>query len=156
MAGFFDIVLSHHKKNKIRAEKYSVFKASMAAAALFAMADGKRDSREDATLKTLLKTLEDLKLYRTGDGTEMYGEFVDAIAADGEKGREKAWAAIAEVKDDPEQAALVAAISATIIRADGKVHDDEAAEMNHVCAMLGLDPGTVAALDVDARDAIYE
>ena len=120
MAGFFDIVISHHKKNKIRAEKYSVFKAFMAAAALFAMADGKRDSREDATLKTLLKTLEDLKLYRTGDGTEMYGEFVDAIAADGEKGREKAWSAIAEVKDDPEQAALVAAISATIIRADGK------------------------------------
>jgi len=156
MAGFFDIVISHHKKNKIRAEKYSVFKASMAAAALFAMADGKRDSREDATLRTLLKTLEDLKLYRTGDGTEMYGEFIDAIAADGEAGREKAMAAIADVKDDPEQAALVAAISATIIRADGVVHADESAEMDHVCEMLGLDPKTVAALDVDARDAVYD
>jgi hypothetical protein len=33
MAGFFDIVIAHHKRNKLRARKYDVFKASMAVAA---------------------------------------------------------------------------------------------------------------------------
>ncbi len=156
MAGFFDIVISHHKKNKLRARKYDVFKASMAAAALFAMADGKRDRREDATLRTLLKTLEDLAIYRKGEGTEMYGEFIEALSSGGEKGREKVLDAIAEVKGNSDEAALVAAIAATVIRADGVVHDDEAAELESVCAILGLDPKAVTALDVDARDQVYD
>lgn len=156
MAGFFDIVLSHHKKNKIRAEKYGVFKASMAAAALLSMADGKRDRREEATLKALLKTLEDLKLYRTGDGTDMYADFVDAIEKDGDSGRAAAREAISAIKGDPEQAALVAAICATVIRADGTVHETETQEMDQVCALLGLDANTITALEVDARDNIYD
>ncbi|MBT6094766.1 MAG: tellurite resistance TerB family protein [Rhodospirillaceae bacterium] len=156
MAGFFDMVISHHKKNKTRAEKYGVFKASMAAAALLAMADGKRDLREDATLKALLKTLEDLKLYRTGDGTGMYSDFIGAIEKDGDAGRAEARDAIAAVKDDPEQAALVAAVCATVIRADGTVDHTEAQEMDQVCALLGLDAETISALDVDARDFIYD
>ncbi len=156
MAGFFDIVLSHHKKNKIRAEKYGVFKASMAAAALLTMADGKRDLREDATLTALLKTLEDLKLYRTGDGTDMYSDFVGAIEKDGDAGRAAAREVISAIKGDAEQAALVGAICATVIRADGAVHETEAQEMDHVCALLGLDANTITALDVDARDNIYD
>ncbi len=156
MAGFFDIVISHHKKNKLRARKYDVFKASMAAAALFAMADGARDRREDATLRALLKTLEDLKLYRKGEGTEMYGDFIDALGRDGEEGRETVLDAIARVKDNPDEAALVAAIAATVIRADGIVHDSETAELESVCAILGLDPAAVAALDVDAKDHVYD
>lgn len=156
MAGFFDIVISHHKKNKLRAQKYDVFKASMAAAALFAMADGVRDKREDATLKTLLKTLEDLKLYRAGDGTEMYTEYTDALRNNPDEGRENALEAISAIKGDPEQAALVAAICATVIRADGVIHDSETAELESVCNILGLDPATITALDVDARDGVYD
>ena len=156
MAGFFDVVLSHHKKNKMRAEKYGVFKASMAAAALFSMADGVRDKREEATLRVLLKTLEDLKLYSKGDGTGMYSDFIDDIEKDGNSGREKALEAISEIKDDPEQAALVAAICATIIRADGKVDDEESAELDKVCGLLGLDADAVKAFDVDTKDAIYD
>ena len=156
MAGFFDIVIAHHKKNKLRARKYDVFKASMAVAALLAMADGKRDKREDATLRVLLKTLEDLKLYRKGDGTDMYSDFVDALVRDHDDGREKVMDAIAEVRDNAEEAALVAAIAATVIRADGVVHKDEAAELESVCALLGLDPKAVTALDVDARDGVYD
>jgi len=156
MAGFFDIVISHHKKNKLRARKYDVFKASMAAAALFALADGKQDRREDATLRTLLATLEDLKLYRKGDGTELYDEFLEALRYDGAKGREKVLEAIAGVKENPEEAALVAAIASTVIRADGVVHESEAAELEAVCEILALDPASVTAIDVDVRDAVFD
>jgi tellurite resistance protein len=156
MAGFFDIVIAHHKKNKLRAAKYGVFNACMAAAALLAMADGKRDLREDATLSMLLKTLEELKLYKKGDGTALYAEFVDAIEVDGDSGREKARAVIGEIKGDAEQAALVAAICATIIHADGVVHETEAAELEEVCTLLGLDAETVSAYEVDIRDNVYD
>lgn len=156
MAGFFEIVLSHHKKNKKRAENFNVFKACMAGAALLTMADGNRDKREEATLSALLKTLDELKLYKKSDGTRIYTEFVEAIGEDGEAGKDKARAAIAEISDDPGQAALVAAICATILPADGMVSDSETDELNLVCDMLGLDAAAVMAFDVDARDHIYD
>ena len=34
MAGFIDILIAHHQKNKVRARKLPILKASMAAAAI--------------------------------------------------------------------------------------------------------------------------
>lgn len=156
MAGFVKMIIDYHKKNKVRAENYHFFKACMAAAALMAAADGKIDKRERAGLKILVKTLEDLKLYNSSHGTELYDEFVERLVESPEDGRAEIIEAIEAIKDDGEWAALLLAVTATISAADGVIDDNEAEIIDSLCERLGIDRGAVEAFTIDTQSAQFD
>jgi len=156
MAGFFDRLISHHQKNKSRAASFDFFSACMAAAALMTLADGKADKRETASLKALFRTLEAFSTYSRRQGMEVYEGFLAALEKDADHGRETAHAAIAGVKDDPEWAALLVAVCATLGAADGRVADEETAVIDDICRQLEIDPAAVKAYEVDFYDELHE
>lgn len=156
MAGFLDRLVKHHQKNKDRAASFEFFKACMAAAALITMADGKSDLRESASLKALFRVLEEFKTYSRRQGEELFDGFVSAMGKDLEKGRAKAMEAIDAVKGDPEWAALLVAVCATVSEADGAVAESETAVIEQICAQLGLDPAAVKSYEVDFFDELHE
>lgn len=148
MAGLLDVIIKHHQKNKIRARKFPILKASMAAAAVVAVADGDLDRREGRRARRLIKVLDSLKIYSTETGTEIFSEFVSKLQDDPEGGHAEAMATIAEVKDDPEEAAMVVLICKTISEADGVVSEAEAADIGRICKLLDVDPEAIEALDI--------
>ena len=103
-----------------------------------------------------LKALEEFKTYSRRQGMEVYDSFVAEIQAEPEKGRAKAMAAIAEVKSDPEWAALLVAVCATLSEADGRVGEAESDVIEEICTQLDLDAATVKAYEVDFYDELHE
>jgi len=156
MAGFFKIVIDHHKRNRKRAREFDCFKACMAAAALVAIADGHACERESAALKALVRTLEELKLYDTAHGMELYEKFVAGIETNPEEARTEAMETISVVKSEPSWAALLVAIAMTMSEADGVVVASEVESINEASEILGIDPDTVRAFEIEARNEMHE
>lgn len=156
MPGFLDRLVTHHKKNKARAANFDFFKACMAAAAMMTMADGKADKRESASLKALFRVLDEFKTYNRRQGMDLYDGFIADLEADPAKGQAGALAAVAQVKDNPEWAALLVAVCATLSAADGRVQDAEAEVIDEICARLELDPAAIKAYEVDFYDELHE
>ncbi len=154
--GFIGIVLEHHRRNGARAKNYKYFKACMACAALVAIADGRACRLESATLATLIKTLQDLNLYERSLGVEIYEDYVAMIEADPEAGTARVMEAIDQVRDEPEWAALLVAIGATVSQADGVVYESEVDAIEKICRRLAIDADTVAAFQVEIRNDLYE
>lgn len=156
MAGFFEILVAHHKKNKQREANFDFFKACMAAAALMAAADGIVSRTEDAALKVMIKTLKELKLYQPGHGLELYDGFLETITNNRDRGTKDAMTAIAAVKNNADWVTLLIAICGTMSEADGVVVDEEAEIINRISDMLGLDPNVVHSMNIDVRDELYK
>ena len=156
MSGFLGRLVKHHQKNKERSANFDFFKACMGAAAMITMADGRADQREDASLKALFKVLDEFKMYSRRQGEEVYGRFIDAMQKDMDKGRKTALAAIEPVKADPEWAALLVAVCATVSEADGTVAESETAVIEQISRELGLDADTIKAYEVDFYDELHE
>jgi len=155
MAGIFEIISAYHKKNKARSQSFEQFKACMAGAALTAMADGEFVRREDAALEKLAHVVGELKLFGSQHTREVFMGFLKDIQDDPVKGREKAMQAVAIAKDDPAWAATAVMLAATISEADGVVDDAELDVVNRLTEFLGIEPGTIEALEIDFRDEIF-
>ena len=156
MVGFFKLLAEHHKKNRARAKDFELFKACMAGAALAAMAYGEFARREDAALKKLIKTVDELKLYGATHTRELFMEFVEKMQDDPEQGQENALEAVAAAKDDPAWAATAIMLAATITESDGNVDDAEVEVIERIGELLGIDPATVKSLDIDFKDEIFK
>ncbi len=155
MAGFFNLLVAHHKKNKERARNYDYFKACMAAAALAAMADDELARKEDAALKKLMKVVAELKLFGRDYGVDMFGRYVEAIKKDPVAGREEALADASAAKGDEEWTATLLMLAATITESDGKLEQSEKKTLEELAGILGIDADTVSGLDVNLSDEIY-
>jgi len=156
MAGFFNLLVAHHKKNKERARNYDYFKACMAASALAAMADDDLGRKEDASLKKLMKVVAELKLFGRDFGTDMFASYVQAIKDDPDKGRAKAMDDVTGAKGDSEWTTTLLMLAATIIESDGVLEQSEKDTLQELGSVLGIDASTVGALDVNISDEIYK
>lgn len=156
VSSFFQIVIEHHRLNRRRAREFKFFKACMAAAAVVAIADLNACRRESAAVKALVRTLEELRLYDARHGLEIYDGYLDAIQKDPERGNADALEAIAAVKDEPEWAALLVSICATMSEADGVVLVSEVDTIRRIAGMLGIDPDVATAIAVEAGDDLLE
>ena len=156
MAGFFDILVAHHKRNKQRNRDYDYFKACMAASALAAMADDDLARREDAALKKLMKVVADLKLFGKDYGIEMFGSYVKSIRDDPAKGRAKAMADVAAAKGDEEWTTTLLMLAATITESDGTVGQEETEVLTELANVLGIDPDEVSGMSLDIKDEMYK
>ncbi len=156
MVGFFGLLAEHHKKNKARAQNFELFKACMAGAALAAMADGEFARREEAALKKLMKIVDELKMYGAQHTREVFMGFIEKMQDDPELGRAEALEAVGVARDDPEWAATVIMLAATISESDGLVDAAEHEVVTRLGELVGIDPATVESLKIDFRDEIYK
>ncbi len=128
----------------------------MAAAAVVAIADLRACRKESAAVKALVQTLQELKLYDASHGLELYEGFLGGIEKNTERGTAAALEAVSAVKEDPEWAALLVAICATMSEADGVVLASEVETIKRICGQLGIDPSVAKAIKIDAKDELYE
>ncbi|NQV98651.1 MAG: tellurite resistance TerB family protein [Rhodospirillales bacterium] len=156
MAGFFDILIAHHKKNKLRDRNFDYFKACMAAAALAAMADDELARREDATLKKLMKVVVELKLFGKDYGIDMFSRYIKQIRDDPVGGRAGALQDVAAAKGDDEWTTTLLMLAATIMESDGSVVQAETDTLASLAILLEIDPKSISALDLDIKDEIYK
>ncbi len=154
--GFIGIVMDHHRRNSVRSKNYRYFKACMACAALMAIADGRACRLEAATLAALIKTMQELNLYDRSMGVGIYEDYVAMIEADPEGGQARVMAAIEAVRDEPEWAALLVAIGATISQADGVVYQSEVEAIEKICRLLAISVDTVTAFQVEIGNDLYD
>lgn len=122
-----------------------LLEASMAGAALVAMADGVVTFSESNRVDEIVQRVKELRAFDPHEAMDCFQGFVDALGDDSERGHEQAHAAVAAVADDPEAAALLVRICIAISRADGHVDPEETAEIEQICGLLGIDPATVRA-----------
>lgn len=156
MAGFFNLLVAHHKKNKERARNFDYFKACMAAGALAAMADDDLGRKEDASLRKLMKVVTELKLFGKDYGSDMFATYVQAIKDDPAIGRAKAQEDVAAAKGDPEWSTTLLMLAATIIESDGRLEQSEKDTLQELGGVLGVDASAVAAMDLNISDEIYK
>lgn len=126
-----------------RRQRRPLLEASMAGAALVAMADGKLSFSEASRVDQIVERVKELDAFDPHEVADYFQDIVDAIETDPEAGRRRAHAAIAAVAGDPEAVALLVRICVAMSRADGRVDPAEAAEIEAICGLLGIDPATV-------------
>lgn len=148
MAGFLDILSKHLEKNKIRSRKYPILKASMAAAAVVAMADEDLDQRETRAVKRLLKVLESLKLFREDDSLDLFNGYIDKLQKDRDAAMKDVQVLLEAVKEDPDEAAAVVMMCKAVSQADRVIDAAETESIGRICDLLGLDKAAVEAIIV--------
>ncbi len=120
-----------------------LLEASMAGAALVAMADGVVTFSESNRVDEIVQRVKQLEAFDPHEAMDCFQTFVDALGDDPARGHDEAHAAVASVADDPEAAALLVRICVAISRADGHVDPEETAEIDAICKLLKIDPATV-------------
>lgn len=119
--------------------------ASMAGAALVAMADGRLSFSETSRVDEIVQRVKELKAFDPHEAMDCFYAYIDAIEADFEEGSKRAHEAVAAAAEEPEAAALLVRICVAMSRADGHVDPAETAEIDNICHLLNVDPATVRA-----------
>ena len=128
-------------------------KATMAASAVVAIADGSIDFSQRVRVDQLLETLEALKIFDPHEGVDMFNNFADFILEDPASGHAKAIAAITPMAENPEMAKLLVRACRAISEANGEINLIEKIELITLCSLLGVEP-IDCGLDPDYREAI--
>ncbi|NQV98650.1 MAG: tellurite resistance TerB family protein [Rhodospirillales bacterium] len=156
MSGFLNILINHHKKNKLRAQNFFFMKACMAAAAAVAIADGIACRREVLAAKTLMDRLDSLHLFDPRHGVEIYTDYVSKIEKSAEQGRVAVREAIKPLQNDAELTHLLVMICHTISEADGIVRVEEVDAIDDICGYLGIDRNVVNAIEINMREQLLK
>lgn len=112
--------------------------ASMAAAALVAVADGTVSLSERSRLDEILESLDLLKLYDVHDAVDLFNGHLAAMEADMALAKEAALDQVAQVADDETESDLVLRIALAIGTADEVLAPEEIDILNQICTKLGL------------------
>lgn len=150
MGDFIAILSEYLARNRSRAKNFYLLKASMAAAALVAKADGVACSKESRRAKDVIRFLKLLQLFDSRHGLEIFAQHVRQLEKSPERGRAEVMKAIRAVAGNPEEAALMVQICRSISEADGKVTEDELEALDHICLILDIDPTVVEKVKIEA------
>jgi|GEM_PF-387787 len=155
---YLSILSNHLKKNRDRSKSFHVLKAAMSGAALVATADGIACARESRRTKELIKSLDALALYDPGLGLRIYMDTVNALNKNQKKGTASALEAVLDVKDEPENAAMVVMMCQAVSEADGHIDGAEKASIDRITKELGISGDDVRrfAHENDARPTSIE
>ncbi|WP_259782849.1 TerB family tellurite resistance protein [Aestuariispira ectoiniformans] len=122
--------------NRMRHKPF--LEASMAAAALVALADGIVSLSERSRLDEILEGLDLLKLYDVHDAVDIFNAHIAAMETDMALGKEGALGQVTLVADDAVEADLVVRIALAIGCADDNLTAEEIDILNRICTKLGL------------------
>ncbi|MDQ6959860.1 MAG: TerB family tellurite resistance protein [Mariprofundaceae bacterium] len=128
-------------------------KATMAACALVAIADGSIAFLQRIRVDQILEALEALKVFDPHEGVSLFNTYADAILEDPASGHTRAIAAITPMAKTPKIAKLLIRACRAISEASGNISLVEKIEMITLCSLLGVEPAD-CGLDPDYREAI--
>ncbi len=128
---------------KTEAQKYKskeFLNASLAGAALVAIADGSIDSEEKQKMMAFIESNEALSVYETSDIISTFKNHIETLEFDKDVGEAKAFQAIGKMREKPEQARLIMRMVIAIGASDGSFDQDEKAVATRIATELGLTP----------------
>jgi tellurite resistance protein len=140
VAGFIRNAKQTLARERERLQNRPFLDATMAAAALVAMADGEVKFSELSALDDLLESVRALQIYDPHVAVDICRNYVDVISADAESGKAKALAAVGKIAGDDEAARLVVQMGLVIGHSDGDFSESEIDAVRDLCAALWLDP----------------
>lgn len=147
MTSFLTSLLDDYELRIERYRRRPFLRASMAACALAASADGAPTLSERIRVDQILETLESLKIFDPHEGVDLFNEYSDAILESPRAGHDKALDAVRAVTDDPDAAALLVRMCLAVAQAKGETSPLDKVEIAAVCEALGLDAGIVGAYE---------
>jgi tellurite resistance protein len=142
---FLNTLMNNFQESLERNRNRPFLKATMAACALVATADGIVSLGERVRIDQILETLEALKIFDPHEAVDLFNDFSDAILASPQNGHDLALAALAEGAVDDESKSLIIRICCAVIEINrGQGNDDSIAadqiEIVSLCSRLGIDP----------------
>ena len=144
---FLATLINNFQEGLERNRNRPFLRATMAACALVATADGRVSIGERVRVDQILETLEALKVFDPHEAVDLFNEFCDAILETPQVGHDQALVALADAAVDDETKALIIRICCAIIEVkhpDGDVATMTAdhIEIVSLCSRLGVDPAT--------------
>lgn len=156
MSRFLASLLDDYELELDRHRQRPFLKASMAACALAAVADGAPTLSERIRVDQILETLEALKIFDPHEGVDLFNEYSKAILESPAEGHEKALDAVKTVTGNPEAAALLVRMCLAVAEAKGEKSRTDEIEIAAVCKALGVDPRDVGLFREDSAKARVE
>lgn len=141
---FIDTLLHHYEDYMERQRNLPFLRATMAACAMVASANGNVSFAERIRLDQILETLDRLKVFDPHMGVDIFNEFTDAILEHSETGHQRAMEALNEGAPDTHTRELLIrlclAVSEMSAGPDGKRAIEEQIEIVSLCNRLGVNP----------------
>ncbi len=138
--GFIGTLTEHYREQMERNRNRPFLRATMAACALVAIADGVVSLGERVRVDQILETLDKLKVFDPHEGVDLFNEFTDGILESPARGRAVALKALEPVAGDPETAALMIRICLAVSEANGEKSLVDQIEIVTLCSLLGVEP----------------
>ncbi len=156
MAGFLSSLLDDYELEIERHRQRPFLKASMAACALAAVADGAPTLSERIRVDQILETLEALKIFDPHEGVELFDGYSKALLESPQEGHQKALEAIKAVTGNPDTAALLVRMCLAVAEAKGEKTRLDEVEIEAVCNALGVDPHALGVYGENSTDVRLE
>jgi tellurite resistance protein len=141
MPGVLEALADSYRDALERHRNRPLLRATMAACAMMAMADGRVTLRERVRVDQVLEALKALRIFDPHEGVGLFNEFVRVLETDPKVGREQALAAIrAEADKDKEKAELLVRICVGVSRVADATPAAQRSEILRLCELLAVDP----------------
>ncbi len=141
---FIETLLNQFQDHLERQRNLPFLRATMAACAMVASADGDVSFAERIRLDQILETLDRLKVFDPHEGVNLFNEFTDAILEHSEDGHKLAMDALLEGAPEAPTRELLIRICLAVSEADsgpnGKKALTDQIEIVTLCNRLGVDP----------------
>ncbi len=158
--GFLRSLLDQFHEELERNHNRPFLRATMAACALAASADGKITFGERVRVDQILETLDNLKIFDPHEGVDLFNGFADAILETPETGRKQAFDVLKDVAKDDETKALILRICCAVSEVnaeDGEKNLVDQIEIVSLCSRLGIKPESCGLYtDLDPQDVLGE
>ena len=149
MSGFLASLLSDYGQQLERHRNRRFLRATMAACALAAAADGEVSFSERMRVDQIFDTLTELKVFDVHEAIDLFNDYARALLESPKAGHESALAAIDAVKSDPERAELIIRICLAVAEAKGTKSLVDQVEIVMLCGLLGVEPRYAGLYTVD-------
>lgn len=142
---FLNTLINNFQESLERNRNRPFLRATMAASALVATADGNVSLGERVRIDQILETLEALKIFDPHEAVDLFNDFSDAILASPQAGHDLALEALADAASDEEAKTLIIRICCAISevnhdQGDGNTIAADQIEIVSLCSRLGVDP----------------
>lgn len=154
MTGILATLKEHYNTLMERHHNLPFLKATMAACALVATADGEVTFSARVRVDQIVGTLEHLQVFDPHEAVNIFVDFCETIQNSPSDGHPKVLSQLDVVKDDPETAALLIRICLAVTEADGKASLADQIEIVTLCSYLELDPAEFSLYRSDLVDQL--
>ena len=115
-------------------------KATMSAAALVAMADGRVSFAQRIRTDQVLEALDELKVFDPHEGVELFNEVIGQIRKSPKQGHAQAISNIEAAAGDDDTKRMIVRVCVAISEVEGKIPLVEQIEIVSLCSQMGLEP----------------